>query len=236
MNNELSIFDNLVKRRPDLYVRKKCLLCNREEENTEHLFSCTKLMDKRVLVWKKAQEKMERMLSEVQERRPVNKEKAKGRITGDKLLRLTKQWENICSNSGKEQINMCLGLIDMSKKQEWSRAAKEDGLKESESRKILDSLSNNLLRLSRKKIWIPRCEEVIAWEKKQEIINRNKKWKEKQKKKKIGEKKPRGRKPKSEGAQAVTQGTRKNGLSSLKERVVEVTWSWIKKGKKWLGY
>ena len=230
MNNELPTFDNLVKRRPDLYTRKKCLLCDREEENTEHLFSCIRSTDKRVLVWKEAQEKIKKMLSEVKKRRPANQDKAKEKITGDKLLKLTKQWENTCSNSGKEQINMCLGLVDISKKQEQSKTAKKDGLKESESREILDSLSDSLLRLSRKKIWIPRCEEVIAWEKIQEITNRNKKQKERCKEKKIVRKKSRGR-PKSEEVQAVTEETRKNGLSSLKKKVMEITWNWIKMGK-----
>jgi ribonuclease HI len=235
MNDELPTFDNLVKRRPELYTRKTCLLCDREEENTEHLFACPGTRDKQSQVWKEVRIRTERLLNKIQKRRPAGQGKDRGKvqekITGDKLLRLIREWENICGNSGREQINMCVGLFDMSKKQAWNKVAKEDGLKAAESKEVLDSLSNNLLRTSRKKIWIPRCEEVIAWEKMQGIVSRIKKKKESPERKKPA----RGR-PKTGEVKDTAKRTRSRGIAGLKEKVIEITRSWIKEGKKWLGY
>ena len=231
MNDELPTFDNLVKRRPELYTRKKCLFCNREEENTEHLFSCLGTRDKQSQVWKEVQIKMERLFNKIQKRRPTEQGNVQEKITGDKLLRLIREWENRCSNSGREQINMCVGLFDMSEKQAWNKAAKEDGLKTSESKEVVDSLSNSLLRVSRKKIWIPRCEEVIAWEKIQGIVNRIKKKRESWEKKKT----TRGR-PKTEEGKDTIRRKRNSGITDLKKKVIDITRSWIKEGKKWLGY
>jgi hypothetical protein len=145
MNNKLSTFNNLVKRYSELYTRKKCLLCNREEENAEHLFFCSDAKNKQSQVWKEVQIKTERLLNKIQKRRPADQGKVQEKITGDKLLRLIREWENICDNSGREQINICVRLFDMSKKQAWNKVVKEDRLKTSESKEVLDSLSNSLL-------------------------------------------------------------------------------------------
>ena len=102
MNDELPTFDNLVKRCPELYTRKKCLVCNREKENTEHLFFCSGTKDKQSQVWKEVQIKMERLFNKIQKRRLTEQGRVHEKITGDKLLRLIIKWKNRYGNSGRK--------------------------------------------------------------------------------------------------------------------------------------
>jgi DNA invertase Pin-like site-specific DNA recombinase len=65
----------------------------------------------------------------------------------------------------------------------------------------------------------------------QGIVNRIKKKRESLKRKKP----VRGR-PKTEEVKDTIRRTRNKGITDLKEKVIEITRSWIKEGKKWLGY
>jgi ribonuclease HI len=58
MNDELPTMERLTTRRPDLYKSPTCILCEREEENTEHLFDCPALIRERSQMWKEAKEKV----------------------------------------------------------------------------------------------------------------------------------------------------------------------------------
>jgi hypothetical protein len=153
---------------------------------------------------------------------------------------------------------MCLGLFDNIKKQTWDRKAREDGLRSSASQIILDLLSHKLLKLFRKKVWIPRCEKIIAWEQTQNINRKVKRKKEEPTKKRRGRTDSNSRTPSSQGSQD-SQGPQEGRVDtetlgrsdsstessprrkaeenpSLKDKVKEVVWDWIKEGKRWLGF
>ena len=137
---------------------------------------------------------------------------------------------------------MCLGLFDKSTKQNWIQKAKGDGLKHSESQTILDSLSGKLLKLFCKKIWLPRCERTIAWERTQNINIRSKRKKEIVRETGI---RSRHSNPSSPGKHEVpnrliseakyARNLRNEEERNLGNKVQEIVWDWIKEGKKWLG-
>jgi hypothetical protein len=174
MNDELPTMERLTTRRSDLYKSPTCILCEREEENTEHLFDCSTLIREKSQMWKEAKEKVASRIATL-----VRKEDGKNSIRKEKqptkLMQLINQWETAAGSSRRNLINTCLGLFSDQDNQVWNKSAKEDGLKGTGSQEILSLLSNSLLKLFRKRIWIPRCEKIIAWEKTKGISNKEKK-------------------------------------------------------------
>ena len=147
---------------------------------------------------------------------------------------------------------MCLGLFDERIKHIWNKKAKEDGLRSIEGQIVLNSLSCKLLKLFRKKIWLPRCERTIAWEKTQNINFRLKRRKEE------GTKEERSRAHRNRSSSSSPERQDSSCRSSsieasliskstptrhyedrtrtLGNRVKEIVWDWVKEGKKWLGF
>jgi ribonuclease HI len=246
MNNELPTLHNLQTRRPDIYKDATCLTCGNREENTEHIFDCPALLSTRLQIWKEVKEKTVSKFKEISKK--GNKNDRKDHPTG--LIQLINQWETQFSNSSQDLINMCLGLFDEEKKQTWINKAKEDGLKNAEGQILLDLLSCKLLKLFRKKIWIPRCERTIAWEKTQNINFRLKRRKEKA----TREEKTRIRQPsppsherqeppnrptlveKPLTSRSLSRKQNEDSSRNLGNRITEIVWDWIKEGKKWLGF
>ena len=72
-------------------------------------------------------------------------------------------------------INISLGLVSNQRKNLWINNAEKDELRRSQGQITLEVFSENFLKQFRKKIWIPRCEKVIAWERRQNIDNKKKK-------------------------------------------------------------
>jgi hypothetical protein len=245
INEELPTLHNLQKRRSDLYDDVTCIMCKEEEENTEHIFSYTALATDRDQIWEEVRRKVAIKFSElVNKGREDNSEKEKSHPTN--LMLLINQWESRTRNSSHDLINICLGLFSDQESQSWIRNAKEDGLRGSACQLILEVLSNSLLKLFRKRVWIPRCARTIAWEQAKGIYT-------KLKKKKIREKTSREetwktsdtriggeiRKGKSREDRNRDQ-TRSVELiekeSGLKEKVRETVWGWVRNGRKWLGF
>ena len=120
---------------------------------------------------------------------------------------------------------MYLGFLDDQQENIWIRNTVKDGLKRSQGQILLECFSNNLLKLTRKKIWIPRCERTIAWEKEQKIDIKMKKKKMIQ-----DQKNPNPEKLRKRNISAYIK--EKIEIPKLKDKVKEVVWDWIKGGKR----
>ena len=254
------------KRKPGVYRDSTCPLCGTREKNTGHIFECSASQNTRLQIWEEVKKKIISKFQEISDKGNKNNNRQDRPI---RLLQLVNQWEEQFSNSSQDLINMCLGLFDNTKKQTWDRKAKEDGLRSSASQVILDLLSRKLLKLFRKKVWIPRCEKIIAWEQTQNISRKVKRKKEEPVKKRRGRTVSGSRIPNpqgsrdSQGPQGLQGSQDSQGLQegredtetlrrssstesspgrkmeenpSLKNKVKEVVWDWIKEGKKWLGF
>jgi ribonuclease HI len=253
MNNELPTLCNLRKRKPNIYKEATCTACEEEDESTEHIFNCPASLDTRLQIWEKVKEKLIIKFYSISSKKNNNNKNRKDQPTN--LLHLIDQWAARTSNSSQDLINMCLGLFDKTDIQTWNEKAKEDDLRISEGQLILDLLSQRLLKLFRKKIWIPRCERTIKWERTQGIHNKLKKKKEEPPRKRRREenkksqaldtrklleeqsgkrKKPIEQEQKKTSNQYKKKNTKEN--QDLGNRVKETIWNWIKEGKKWLGY
>ena len=250
MNNELPTLCNLRKRKPNIYKEAICTACKEKDESTEHIFNCPALLDTRLQIWEKVKEKLITKFYSISNKKNKNR---KDQPTN--LLHLVDQWAARTNNSSQDFINMCLGLFDNTNIQIWNEKAKEDGLRISEGQLILDLISQRLLKLSRKKIWIPRCERTIKWERTQGIHNKLKKKKEEPSKKRRREENKKPQAPDTrklleeqggKGKKLIEQEQEKTSSQSKKKntkenqdlsnRVKETIWNWIKEGKKWLGY
>ena len=244
MNDELPTLHNLKKWRPDIYKNATCLLCGKKEENTGHVFDCSALLNNRLQIWEDVKKKITSKFQEISNKR--DKPDRKDRPAS--LLQLINQWETQFSNSSQDLINMCLGLFDKRKLQTWNTKTKDDRLKITEDQTILNLLSHKLLKLYRKKIWILRCERTIAWEQAQNInfwIKRKRKKFTRQGgiRSKTSAAHSQGSsdrlKPLEESGKNKSRSiyrSREEKQHSLGEKVKEVVWSWVKEGKKWLGY
>jgi ribonuclease HI len=255
INDELPTLYNLSKRKPGIYRDSTCPLCGIREENTGHIFECSASRNTRLQIWEEVKKKITSKFQEISDKGNKNNNRQDRPI---RLLQLIDQWEEQFSNSSQDLINMCLGLFDNIKKQTWDRKAREDGLRSSASQIILDLLSHKLLKLFRKKVWIPRCEKIIAWEQTQNINRKVKRKKEEPTKKRRGRTDSNSRTPSSQGSQD-SQGPQEGRVDtetlgrsdsstessprrkaeenpSLKDKVKEVVWDWIKEGKRWLGF
>jgi hypothetical protein len=218
MNDELPTLCNLRKRRPDIYGKAICPLCNSKEEDTGHLFDCPALLNDRLQIWKELKQKVTNKYRKIVEK----KDAKKGKDRPSNLLQLIDRWSNQFSNSSQEMINIGLGLFEDKRKQAWNQEARKDGIKGVDSQTVLCLLSNKFLKLFREKIWIPRCKRTIDWEKTQGINSKAKK--------KKTEKKEAKRKGKSD------RYSRRGESQGTKGRVTELVWEWIREGKRWLGF
>ena len=131
----------------------------------------------------------------------------------------------------------------------WIKNAEKNELRRAQGQITLEVFSENFLKQFRKKIWIPRCEKVIAWERKQNIDSKKKKRKAGKNhidgsKKSTGvQRKKRSKKTVQDARSQLSQNNkgktkgadRKEELPKLKDEVKEVVWGWIREGKKWLG-
>jgi hypothetical protein len=241
INDELPTLLNLKKRKPNIYKDATCPTCKTKEEDTRHLFDCSASLNDRLQIWNEVKQKIVVKFQE------INNKKEKNNSIKDyptNLIQLINQWETQFSNSSQDLINMCLGLFDNSKKQTWIQKAKEDGLRNTDSQIILNLLSHKLLKLFRKKIWIPRCERTIAWERSQGIDSMSKKRKKRnetweKEKGKTRSTSPKTSKPPEQHRKEITRRIpreRKEENMNLSNKVKEVIWSLVKEGKKWLGF
>ena len=208
------------------------------------MFNCPALSSHRSQIWKEAKKKI---ITRVQEIVDKNKSDSEEKGCPIRVLQLIDQWEATASKSSQDLINICLGLFDEQKRYVWKKEAKKDGIKGESSQTILNTFSNSLLKLFRKKIWVPRCEEVIAWERTQGITRKEKRGKDIHLNKSVeGEvqgacdatdlsRKP-GNTFKNKRSGKKTRGRNKEKDRSLGDKVKETVWSWIREGKKWLGY
>jgi len=245
INDELPTLRNLKIRKPEIYRDTTCILCRGEEESLEHLFTCPALTTDRTQIWEEAERKVTKKLQEFKSNKDGDTENSRGNST-PKLLQVIRQWKTFSRKPGQDLINKCLGLFSSQERQVWNGKAREDGIRGSASQAILDIFSQSLLKLFRKRIWIPWCERVIAWERIQGISGKGKKSKiRKVTSNKRGRKsridknpEPIGELRKDPDDDMTRQRTRKEGegSASLGEKVVETVWDWIKKGKKWVGY
>ena len=225
MNDELPTLCNQKKRRPDLYEKAMCPMCNSKEEDTGHLFDCPVLLNDRLQIWEELKQKVINKYRKIADKNTAKK----GKDLPTNLLQLIDKWSLQFSNSSQDLINIGLGLFEDRRKQDWNQEAKKDGLKGTDSKTVLCLLSNKFLKLFREKIWIPRCKRTIDWEKSQGINNKMKRKKtEERTKKKIEEEKTKRRSKNNSrnscGGKGESQGT--------KERVTELVWKWIKEGKR----
>jgi len=176
MNDELPTLSNLKKRLPDVYRTSTCIQCGVGEEDTGHLFSCPALVSDRAQIWEEVEKKTITKFKEIVNKSNDGKTNARNPVN---LIHLIKQWKSSTRNPERELINKSLGLFSSQERCIWKEKAKEDGIQGSLGSTILENLSHNLLKLFRKRIWIPRCERTIAWERTQGISSRQKRKKDK---------------------------------------------------------
>ena len=240
LSDELPTLKILKKRNPKLYKEETCILCKSKEETTEHLFECISTQEIREEIWKKLLEKLNKKIRLLKKKNPKDNNSSK--TESKKLHHLIKSWKPPTEHSGKHWINLCLGLFDENQIKTWKEKTKKEEIKTTEGIKILEFLPNTLLKLVRKKLWIPRCNKIIDWEKNQGIT------KDKKRKKTIknGKTQKSTRKKTPHLKNTTTpedtpidaekdQGEKTNKIDQPKKKVKEIIWNWVKEGKRWLG-
>jgi hypothetical protein len=242
MNDELPTLSNLQKRKPNIYKETICPICKEKKEDIKHIFECSSSLNTRLQIWTEIKRKVKTKYHETIKR--SKKRTNKENTDPVNLIQLIDQWETQSSNSSQELINLSLGLFDDLKRKAWNDKAKKDGLKSIDGQAILNLISCKFLRLIRKKIWIPRCEKIIAWENTQGIGRTEKR--RKKENRKIPRKGKGIKDQQTPCAQEYQEEREEDTSDHLKEvetlvnpnnknKTSEVVWNWIKEGKKWLG-
>jgi hypothetical protein len=232
MHNELPTLDNMIKRFPKKYKDlTECIYCRQEEESLVHLLSCTHTIKLRKEIWNETRDQISsRWLKTIHKKEVQNKHKT--------LLKLLEKWYRNKFSSGKDIIDLCLGLFQKEDIMEWTQSLREVKIETEKAKQLLNKFSRTICKQVRKKIWNDRCIRLQDSGRKPKTHR-------------LGDRDDngtrKGRKKKSKGkgkeVQEVTatmtyetsQNTNieESSLSQVQNKIS--IWEWIKEGKKWLG-
>jgi ribonuclease HI len=189
----LPTMDALHARRPDLYKDDQCRRCQATTEDNEHIWLCPKSRDAHDEIWKDGLGRIDFWGAIATKR--YNKER-KRRKEGEaqlkeiewvaasvrtcrRALRRIIQWPSTEDGheeyTGDEKWTVChilRGLVPKALATEWARVFKEM------PKSVVEHVSRLFCRFiekeGREKIWKPRCERTVEWEKQHGITERRK--------------------------------------------------------------
>jgi hypothetical protein len=183
--NELPTLENLKKRRPDLYAENlKCIRCNEEQEDLEHLWKCKMVSNDMLFIGLKSKRFLNKILSD---------EKKKDEIIEalHKYTRLEKEM-NIFNTEENTKYYRDQRDINYDKVYIWDGKYSLDSLLRgwiprelyqimkkfiSRKKKIENILSRWIVKINKwffDRIWKHRNEKLIEWELKHNISNKDK--------------------------------------------------------------
>lgn len=183
--NELPILETLKIRRPDLYNEHlKCIRCNEENEDLEHLWNCKAVSNDMLMIGIKSRRFLEKILQ---------KEKYRDYLI-DALFKYTILKKELSLFNTKENTEYYRKNKDtrFSNTYIWDGNGSLDTLMRgwipsdlyhimakyiTKKRKIEKYLISWLVKLNKwfhDRIWIPRNEKMIEWEKEQNITTKDK--------------------------------------------------------------
>jgi ribonuclease HI len=146
MHNELPTLDNMSKRFPRKYKDlTECIYCRQEKESLVHLLSCTYTVKLREEIWS---ETLDQLFNKWLKN--IHKEKVQNKF--NTLQKLLQKWYKSKFSTGKDIIDLCLGLFQKKDITEWTSSLMKMEIKTDEAKRLLNKFARAICKQVRKKI------------------------------------------------------------------------------------